>query len=69
MPTMCVYVCKKKKHEELLWGGVGGMQWLRLYTPNAGDPGLIPGQGIRFLIPQRRSKSPCANQHNQINNK
>ncbi|TEA36925.1 hypothetical protein DBR06_SOUSAS210044, partial [Sousa chinensis] len=22
-------------------------QWLRLHTPNAGGPGLIPGQGTR----------------------
>ena len=27
-------------------------QWLRLRAPNAGDPGLIPGQGDRFYIPQ-----------------
>ncbi|TEA38184.1 hypothetical protein DBR06_SOUSAS110021, partial [Sousa chinensis] len=23
------------------------VQWLRLCAPNAGDPGLIPGQGTR----------------------
>ena len=23
------------------------VQWLRLYIPNAGGPGLIPGQGTR----------------------
>ena len=23
------------------------VQWLRLYTPNAGGPGLIPGLGTR----------------------
>ena len=28
------------------------VQWLRLRTPNAGGPGLIPGQGTRSRIPQ-----------------
>ena len=28
------------------------VQWLRLHAPNAGDPGLIPGQGTRFHMPQ-----------------
>ncbi|TEA29203.1 hypothetical protein DBR06_SOUSAS14810008, partial [Sousa chinensis] len=37
-------------------------QWLRLHTPNAGDLGLIPGQGTRshmlqlsVFMPQLRS--------------
>ena len=25
------------------------VQWLRLCTPNAGHPGLIPGQGTRSI--------------------
>ncbi|TEA25323.1 hypothetical protein DBR06_SOUSAS21410020, partial [Sousa chinensis] len=29
-------------------------QWLRLRTPNAGGPGLIPGQGTRSHMPQLR---------------
>ena len=29
-------------------------QWLRLRTPNAGDPGSIPGQGTRSHMPQLR---------------
>ena len=28
------------------------VQWLRLHTPNAGDPGSIPGQGTRCHMPQ-----------------
>ena len=28
------------------------VQWLRLHAPNAGDPGLIPGQGTRSHMPQ-----------------
>ena len=28
------------------------VQWLRLHTPNAGDPGSIPGQGTRSHMPQ-----------------
>ena len=28
------------------------VQWLRLYTPNVGGLGLIPGQQIRFHVPQ-----------------
>ena len=26
------------------------VQWLRLHTPNAGDPGSIPGQGTRCRV-------------------
>ena len=28
------------------------VQQLRIYTPNAGGPGLIPGQGTRSRMPQ-----------------
>ena len=28
------------------------VQWLRLCAPNAGGPGLIPGQGTRPHMPQ-----------------
>ena len=31
------------------------VQWLRLHTPKAGDPGSIPGNGTRFHVPQLRS--------------
>ena len=30
------------------------VQWLRICAPNAGGPGLIPGQVTRFLMPQLR---------------
>ena len=29
------------------------VQWLRLHTPKAGDPGSIPDQGTRSHMPQR----------------
>ena len=35
-----------------------GGQWLRFRVPNAGGPGSIPGQGIRFHMSQL--KIPCA---------
>ena len=47
------------------------LQWLRPHAPNAGDPGLIPGQGTRFhtlqlrvcrpqlKIPRATAKRPC----------
>ena len=28
------------------------VQWLRLCAPNAGGPGLIPGQGTKYCMPQ-----------------
>ena len=34
------------------------VQWLRLCTPNAGGPGLIPGQGTRSHMLQRRVCMP-----------
>ena len=30
------------------------VQWIRLHGPNAGGPGLIPGQGTRSPTPQLR---------------
>ena len=30
------------------------IQWLRLHTPNAGGPGINPGQETRFRMPQLR---------------
>ena len=33
------------------------VQWLRFYTPNAGGPGSISGQGTRSLMPQLRPKT------------
>ena len=32
------------------WGTSLVVQWLRLHTPNAGDPSSIPGRGTRFHI-------------------
>ena len=34
------------------------VQWLRLQAPNAGGLGLIPGQEIRFNMPQLRICMP-----------
>ena len=34
------------------------VQWLRFHAPNAGGPGLIPGQGTRPHIPQLRACMP-----------
>ncbi|TEA29556.1 hypothetical protein DBR06_SOUSAS510128, partial [Sousa chinensis] len=33
-------------------------QWLRFHTPNAGAPGLIPGQGTRSHMLQLRVHMP-----------
>ena len=41
---------KKKKNEEI--GTSLVVQWLRLCVPNAGGPGLMPGQGTRYHMPQ-----------------
>ena len=38
----------------LVWETSLVVQWLRLRAPNAGDPGLIPGQGTRSHMPQLR---------------
>ena len=37
-----------------MWGTSLVVQWLRLSTPSAGGPGLIPGQGTRPHMPQLR---------------
>ena len=37
------------------------VQWLRLQTPNAGGPGLIPGHGTRFHMPHTTKDTPCCN--------
>ena len=37
-----------------MWGTSLVVQWLRLSTPSAGGPGLIPGQGTRSHMPQLR---------------
>ena len=34
-------------------------QWLRLHTPNAGGPGLIPGQGSRSYM-HATAKEPAS---------
>ena len=34
------------------------VQWLRLYAPNTGGPGLIPGQRTRFHMTQLRVHWP-----------
>ena len=37
------------------FGGISlVVQWLRLWAPNVGGPGLIPGLGIRSHLPQLR---------------
>ena len=43
--------------------------WLRVYAPNAGGLGSIPGQGTRSQMPQLTVCMPCAaikTQHSQI---
>ena len=42
-------------------------QWLRLYSSNAGDLGLIPGWGTRSHIPQLRVCIATKIWHSQIN--
>ena len=37
------------------------VQWVRLYTPNAGGLGLIPGQGIRSRMHATTKKFACCN--------
>ena len=37
------------------------VQWLKLQTPNAGGPGLIPGHGTRFHMPHTTKDTPCCN--------
>ena len=38
------------------------VQWLRLCTPNAGDPGSIPGQGTRSHMLQLKMEDPTWSQ-------
>ena len=40
---------KKEKNRDFLV-----IQWLRFCTPNAGGPGLLPGQGTRSHKPKLR---------------
>ena len=48
------------------------VQWLRLHTPNAGGPGLIPGQGTRSHMPRLKilhattKDPPCHNKDPKI---
>ena len=59
-PSLAPQREKKKKKSSFPYVTTckGGMsllvQWLRFRVPNAGDPGLIPGQGTRFCTPQLR---------------
>ena len=44
------------------------VQWLRLHAPNAGAPGLIPGQGTRSHMLQLKifyaaTKTQCSQIH------
>ena len=36
------------------------VQWLRHHVPNAGDPGLIPGQRTRSHMPKLSSGTSCS---------
>ena len=45
-----ISLCKVKGRDS----PCGGLSWLRLYTPNAEDPGSIPSQGTRSCTPQQR---------------
>ena len=69
----------------IIWSGLWGhlfkihvlgtyliVQWLRLLTPNAGNPGSVPGQGIRshmlqLKILQWRSKIPPSSSRSCLN--
>ena len=69
----------------IIWSGLWGhlfkihvlgtyliVQWLRLLTPSARDPGSVPGQGIRshmlqLKILQWRSKSPPSSSRSCLN--
>ena len=44
------------------------VQWLKLHSHNAGDLGLIPGQGTRSHMPQLKIlHATTKTQHSQIN--
>ena len=45
-----------------------GVQELRLHTPSAGGPGLIPGQGARSHMLQLRVHMPQPENNNNNNN-
>ena len=47
-PTLCVYLQSERSGTSLV------VQWLRVHTPKAWSPGLIPGQGTN-------SHMPCCN--------
>ena len=49
------YLCMFSTRSEIWLSGISlVVQWLRLCTPNAGGPGLIPGQGTRSHMLQLR---------------
>ena len=41
------------------------VQWLKLHDPNAGGPGMIPGQGTRYCMPQLKIRMPEQRSHMQ----
>ena len=45
-------------HLKVVHGTSLVVQWLRLCAPNAGAPGLMPGQGTRSHMPQLRVRMP-----------
>ena len=50
------YLCMFSTRSEVWLSGISlVVQWLRLCTPNAGGPGLIPGQGTRSHMLQLRA--------------
>ena len=50
-----IYLCMLSIRLETWLSGISlVIQWLRLCTPNAGGPGLIPGQGTRSHMLQLR---------------
>ena len=57
-PSPAPHRGKKKSSFPYVRMWKGGMsllvQWLRLCVPNAGGPGLFPGQGTRYCMPQLR---------------
>ena len=62
MQTTQYLLVNKRGRFKRIPGTLLVVQWLGLHTPNAGGLGLIPGQGTRSRMPERRLKTP----HSQI---
>ena len=47
--------CSIWSHKNCTWGTSLVVQWLRLHTPNAGDPGSVIGHGTKSHVLQLRA--------------